>query len=138
MVPPRPGGLFGGAGETSNTAPGLAFSQGAGRDAQAFADVVTEFEQGLKGGRVGAVGERIQQGAGFGRDVGWFSNSCGQTDRAYAVRVVEASRPGRLGPMPRRSSGCRLVLGRVESAEADLELVVAQRWLQHRGDELLA
>lgn len=73
MVPPRPGGLFGGAGETSNTAPGLAFSQGAGRDAQAFADVVTEFEQGLKGGRVGAVGERIQQGAGFGRDVGWFS-----------------------------------------------------------------
>ena len=31
------------------------------------------LEQGLKGGRVGAVSERIQQGAGFGRDVGWFS-----------------------------------------------------------------
>jgi hypothetical protein len=40
--------------------------------------------------------------------------------------------------MPRCSSGCRLILGRVESAEADLELVVAQRWLQHRGDELLS
>ncbi len=40
--------------------------------------------------------------------------------------------------MPRRRSGCRLILGRVESAEADLELVVAQRWLQHLGDELLA
>jgi len=30
MVPPRPGGLFRGAGETSNAAPRLGFSQGAG------------------------------------------------------------------------------------------------------------
>ena len=73
VVPSLPGGLFGGTGETSNAAPGLGFSQGAGRDAQAFADVLTESEQGLKGGRVGAVGERIQQGAGFGRNIGWFS-----------------------------------------------------------------
>ena len=63
MVPPLPGGLFGGAGEAGNTAPGPGSGQSAGRNAQAFADVLTESEQGLKGGRVGAVGERIQQGA---------------------------------------------------------------------------
>ena len=40
--------------------------------------------------------------------------------------------------MPRRSSGCGLIFGGVEGAEADLELVVAQWWLQRRGDELLA
>jgi len=73
VAPSRPGGLFGGACETSDAAPGLGFSQGAGRDAQAFPDVLTESEQGLKGGRVGAVGERIQQAAGFGSNIGWFS-----------------------------------------------------------------
>ena len=73
LVPPRPGGLFGGAGEAGDAAPGLGFSEGAGRGTQTFAEVLTEIEQGLEGDRVGAGGERIQQGAGFGRDVGWFS-----------------------------------------------------------------
>src|SRR6478736_10338142 len=40
--------------------------------------------------------------------------------------------------MPRGGSGCGLITGGVESAEADLEFVVAQGWLQHRRDEALA
>ncbi len=63
MVPARPPTLL----------QDWAVGQGARRDAQAFADVLTESEQGLKGSRVGAVGERIQQRADFGRSIGWFS-----------------------------------------------------------------
>src|SRR6476620_10214024 len=57
---------------------------------------------------------------------------------AYVVSAVEASRPGRLGPIPGGRSGCWLVLHGLEGAEADLELVVAQRRLQHCREESFA
>ena len=138
VVPPLPGGLFGGASETGNTAPGLGFGQGASRGAQAFADVLTESEARFETRSGRCCWRAHPAGCGLRPQYRWVLGSwVRQIDRAYGVRVVEASCPGRLGPMPRCRSGCRLILGRVESAEADLELVVAQWWLQHRGDELI-
>ena len=67
---------------------------------------MAESQQGLEGYWVGAGGERIEQGAGFGRDVGRLSAHA-SSYRADVVRIVEAPCPGRLRPVPggRSSAG---------------------------------
>src|SRR5690349_9203449 len=65
-----------------------------------------------------------------------LTRSPSQVDGVDVVVVIEAPRPGHFGPVPGGDSGRWLVPDGVRSAEPNVERVVAQRWLQHRRDDL--